>query len=101
MRGVGEKAVEAIISERKTGGEFRSLYDFCDRVDLRVVQRSTIEALIKCGAMSSTSPNRKALLHVLDGAVDGAQRVQQDKRAGQMNFFGGASTPSPLATSQI
>jgi DNA polymerase-3 subunit alpha len=101
VRGVGEKAVEAIISERKTGGEFRTLYDFCDRVDLRIVQRSTIEALIKCGAMSSISPNRKALLHVLDGAVEGAQRVQQDKRAGQMNFFGAGSTPSPLAAPQV
>src|SRR5437773_8298446 len=47
VRGVGEKAVEAIIEERKKSGEFRSLYDFCERVDMRAVQRSTVEALVK------------------------------------------------------
>ena len=95
VRGVGEKAVEAIIEERKESGEFKTLYDFCERVDLRTVQRSTIEALVKCGATASVSNNRKAMLHVLDGAVEGAQRVQQDKRSGQMNFFGGASPAAP------
>src|SRR5205823_3154304 len=50
VRGVGEKAVEAVIQERKSKGDFASLYDFCERVDLRQVPRSTVEALIKCGA---------------------------------------------------
>src|SRR5205809_5844980 len=49
-RGVGEKAVETIIAERERGGEFSSLYDFCERLDLRAVTRATIEALVKCGA---------------------------------------------------
>jgi DNA polymerase-3 subunit alpha len=100
VRGVGEKAVEAIIEERKNNGEFKSLYDFCERVDLRVVQRSTSEALVKCGAFSSLKAHRSQLLQVLDGAVEGAQRVQQDKRSGQMSIFGN-TTSSPLAASQI
>ena len=54
VRGVGEKAVEGVMLERKERGQFRSLYDFTERVDLRAVQRSTIEALIKCGALGST-----------------------------------------------
>src|SRR5439155_3930955 len=50
VKGVGQKAVEGVIEERKNKGPFRSIYDFCERVDTRDVQRSTIEALIKCGA---------------------------------------------------
>jgi DNA polymerase-3 subunit alpha len=70
VRGVGEKAVEAIIDERKSRGEFRSLFDFAERVDLRQVQKSTIDALIKCGAFASLKARRAQLLHVLDGAVE-------------------------------
>ncbi len=58
VRGVGEKAVEAIMAERARGGAFTSLYDFCERVDMRQVTRSTIEALIKCGAFSSMKAKR-------------------------------------------
>src|SRR5690606_7808275 len=49
VKGVGTKAVEAIISEREKGGAFSGIYDFCERVDLRQVNRATLEALIKCG----------------------------------------------------
>src|SRR5581483_9557117 len=66
VRGVGEKAVEAVIAERQAKGEFASLYDFCERVDLRQVSKSTIEALAKCGAFSSLKAKRAKLLTVLD-----------------------------------
>jgi DNA polymerase-3 subunit alpha len=90
VRGVGEKAVEAIIAERKERGTFRSLYEFAERVDLRTVQRSTIEALIKCGAFSSLGAKRAQLLAVLDRAFEMGQQSQQDKRMGQLNMFGAA-----------
>jgi DNA polymerase-3 subunit alpha len=96
VRGVGEKAVEAIIENRQNKGDFTSLYDFCERVDLRQVTRSTIEALVKCGAFSSVSPNRAPLLHILERAVEMGQQTQNDKRSGQMNMFG---TADPAATS--
>ncbi|MBC8105389.1 MAG: DNA polymerase III subunit alpha, partial [Anaerolineae bacterium] len=99
VRGVGEKAIEAIIDERVKGGEFRNLFDFCERVDLRSVQRGTVEALAKCGAFSSLKAHRSQLLQILDSAVEMGQQSQQDKRSGQMNIFGGAE--SPLAASQI
>jgi DNA polymerase-3 subunit alpha len=88
VRGVGEKAVEGIIEQRKSKGPFSSLHDFTDRVDLRMVTRGTIEALIKCGAFSSTQARRSQLLAALDGAVESGQRSQQDKRSGQMSMFG-------------
>src|SRR5205814_2272416 len=70
VRGVGEKAVECIIDERKNKGEFGSIYEFCERVDQRTVTRSTIEALIKCGGFSSLSARRAQLLEVLERAVE-------------------------------
>ena len=90
VRGVGEKAVEAIIAERKKDGAFTSLYEFCERVDLRQVTRSTIEALVKCGAFSSVKAKRAQLLAILDRAVEMGQQSQEDKRAGQMSMFGAA-----------
>ncbi|HEX4056422.1 MAG TPA: DNA polymerase III subunit alpha [Tepidisphaeraceae bacterium] len=90
VRGVGEKAVEAVIEERKKKGSFVSLYDFCERVDQRQVTRSTIEALIKCGAFSSLKAKRAQLLAILDRSVEMGQQSQQDKRAGQLSMFGSA-----------
>ena len=87
VRGVGEKAVQAVIDERNARGEFTSLYDFTERVDLRMMTRATIEALVKCGAFSSLGAKRAQLLHVLEGAVETGQQSQQDKRSGQMNIF--------------
>lgn len=94
VRGVGEKAVEAIMAERSRGGAFTSLYDLCERVDLRQITRSTIEALVKCGAFSSIKAKRAQLLAVLDRAVEVGQQSQQDKRMGQLSMFGAAATKS-------
>ena len=91
VRGVGEKAVEAVSAERKERGPYKSLYDFTDRVDLRTVQRSTIEAMVKCGAFASLGAKRAQLLQVLDRAVEMGQQAQQDKRMGQMNMFAAGS----------
>jgi len=73
VRGVGEKAVEAIIAERQRGGPFTSLYDFSERVDLRQITRGTIEALVKCGAFASMKAKRAQLLAILDRAVEMGQ----------------------------
>jgi DNA polymerase-3 subunit alpha len=88
VRGVGEKAVEAVIEERTRKGPFASLYDFCERVDQRQVTRSTLEALVKCGAFSSLKSKRAQLIAILDRAIEMGQQSQQDKRAGQLSMFG-------------
>jgi DNA polymerase-3 subunit alpha len=92
VRGVGEKAVEAIIEERGKHGEYASLFEFCERVDARQVTRSTIEALVKCGAFSSTRASRAQLVSIIDKASEMGQQSQQDKRAGQMNMFAAAGS---------
>ncbi len=97
VRGIGEKAAEAIIEQRRAKGQFLSIYDFCERVDMRQVTRSTTEALIKCGAFSSTGARRSQLLSVLDRAVEMGQQMQQDQRSGQLNIFGEASPAGATA----
>jgi DNA polymerase III subunit alpha len=101
VRGVGEKAVQAIIAERTKGGNFRSLYDFAERVDLRTVSKATAEALIKCGAFSSITEKRAPLLEILDRAVEMGQQAQHDKRMGQMNMFGGAVAATQSAAAAM
>ncbi len=99
VRGVGEKAVEAIIAERDARGDFKSLYDFCERVDLRQVSRATTEALVKCGAFASTGANRAQALAALDGAIEMGQQAQQDKRSGQLNMFAAQPSAGPSRVS--
>ena len=94
VRGVGEKAVEAIAAERAAKGNYPNLYDFCERVDLRTVPKATIEALAKCGAFASTGANRAQLMQVAAAAFESGQQTQADRRNGQMSMFGGPAAPS-------
>jgi DNA polymerase III subunit alpha len=89
VKGVGEKAVEAIIAERDQDGPFADLYEFCERVPLGAVNRSTIEALIKCGAFDRIHrPElRSALLEALDGAIRSGQKKAAERESGQTNLF--------------
>jgi DNA polymerase-3 subunit alpha len=86
VKGVGYQAVEAIKRARE-GGEFSSLWDFCERVDSRTVNKKAIEALIKCGAFGSTGASRKAMLAVLEQAQGAGQKIQQDALIGQGSIF--------------
>ncbi len=94
ISGVGEKAVRAIRAAREKGGRFRDLYDFCERVDLSAVNKAVIEALIKSGAFDSTGAMRRALMLVLEKAIEAGQESQRDLRAGQLSMFGDWGTPA-------
>ncbi|MCK6484851.1 MAG: DNA polymerase III subunit alpha [Phycisphaerae bacterium] len=100
IKGVGDGAVEAILAARRSGGPFRDLYDFCERVDLQTVNRSTIEALIKSGAFDTTGAMRRGLMHVLDAAMQAGAGAQADRRAGQLSMFDsfGAADSGPPRT---
>jgi DNA polymerase-3 subunit alpha len=87
VKGVGYQAVEAIKRAREEGGEFTSLWDFCERVDNRTVNKKAIEALIKCGALGSTGASRKGMLAVLEQAQASGQKAQQDALIGQGSIF--------------
>jgi DNA polymerase-3 subunit alpha len=87
VKGVGFAAVEAIKTARIEGGPFSSLWDFCERVDGRAVNKKAIEALIKCGAFGSTGASRKGMLAVLEQAQGAGQKAQQDAQSGQGSIF--------------
>jgi len=87
VKGVGYQAVEAIKRAREQDGEFTSIWDFCERVDNRTVNKKAIDALIKCGALGSTGASRKGMLEVLEQAQSAGQKVQQDAQIGQGSIF--------------
>jgi len=86
VKGVGYQAVEAIKRARQDGA-FTSLWDFCERVDNRTVNKKAIEALIKCGALGSTGATRRGMLDVLEQAQAAGQKIQQDALIGQGSIF--------------
>jgi len=87
VKGVGHQAVEAIKRAREEGGDFSSLWDFCERVDARAVNKTAIEALIKCGALGSTGATRQGMLLVLEQAQGAGQKAQHDAASGQASIF--------------
>jgi len=87
VKNVGEKAIKAIIEERRRNSNFTSLLDFCQRVDLRVVNKRVIESLIKCGAFDFIGAKRSQLLAVLDISLKSGQEYQKSKRNGQTSLF--------------
>ncbi len=98
VKGVGYQAVEAIKAARDEAGNFESLWDFCERVDNRSVNKKAIEALIKCGAFGSTGATRKGMLAVLERAQGAGQKAQQDAEIGQGSIFDMLSEPGNGAT---
>ncbi|HQG13398.1 MAG TPA: DNA polymerase III subunit alpha [bacterium] len=87
VKNVGEGAIENIVSARNDGGVFRTLFDFCDRIDSRRVNKRVIESLIKCGAFDFTKAPRAALLASLDTAMEMAASRQRDRISGQARLF--------------
>jgi DNA polymerase-3 subunit alpha len=88
IKNVGEGAVDAIIEARKEG-KYVSLFDFCERADLRRVNKRVVENLIKCGAFASTNAKRAQMMDSLEHALDFGQKSQRDKQSGQLTLFGG------------
>ena len=87
IRGVGEAAIEAIVAARKDG-PFKGLFDFCERVDLKRVNRKVIESLIKAGAFDFTKVERRRMFESVDRALERGQCSQRDKAIGQASLFG-------------
>ena len=82
-----DSAIEAII-EARSHRKFSSLFEFCEYVDLRRVNKRVVESLIKCGAFDSTAAKRSQMLACLEDALDYGQRVQKEKNDPQMSLFG-------------
>ncbi len=89
IKNVGEGAVEVVLAARREGGPFRSLFDFCDRVDTRAVNRRVIESFVKSGSFDETDARRAALFAAIDPAMESGQKRQRDRESGQASLFGG------------
>jgi DNA polymerase-3 subunit alpha len=88
IKNVGEGAVETVLAARREGGAFASLLEFCERVDLRAVNRRVVESLIKSGSFDSIDPRRSALFAAVERAMEAGQKHQRDREAGQSSLFG-------------
>ena len=88
VKNVGGNAIESIISARaEAGGKFKTFWEFCEKVDLRVMNKRVIESLIKAGALDSLG-KRGQLYNAVDKAMERAQKAQKDAAQGQSGLFG-------------
>ncbi len=87
IKNVGEGAIEAILASRQEGGEFSSLADLCQRINLQSVNSRNLESLIKCGAFDKIETNRQQLINDLELVVPWAQKRAKEKAVGQANLF--------------
>lgn len=92
IKGVGEAAIESLVEERQRGGIYRDLFDLCQRVDLRKLNRRVLEALIRSGAFDALGANRATLTAQLPEALQLAEQRSRDHAAGQNDLFGLATT---------
>jgi DNA polymerase-3 subunit alpha len=86
VKNVGHSAVEAILRAREDA-PIDSIWDFCERVDSRAVNKRAIECLVKCGALDSTGATRKGMLEALPAAQSAGQKAQEDAQLGQGSIF--------------
>jgi DNA polymerase-3 subunit alpha len=97
IKGLGRGAADSIVAAREQSGPFRDLFDFCERVDSRLVGQAPIEKLIKAGALDAFAQpfgHRAQLLAALPAAMHHADQVQRDRRSGQTNMFDFLETSS-------
>ena len=97
IKQVGEVVVEAIIKEREANGEYKSIYDFCKRVDPKCTNKRVMEGLIKSGAFSNIEKSRKQLLENLEYIVSTANKEAQAKELGQVSLFAGLQDSEDFA----
>jgi DNA polymerase-3 subunit alpha len=91
IKNVGENTVKGILEARGLLGRFSSIFEFCDHVDTRLLNRRVLESLIKSGAMDSLGARRAQIFAVIDTAMERAQRRQRERSSGQHGLFAGAA----------
>jgi len=96
IKGVGQAAIEGMIEERNQGGVFADLFDLCQRIDLRKVNRRVFDALIRAGALDSLGETRATQLANLDQALKLAEQHSRNLDTGQNDLFGETTAAAPL-----
>ena len=104
IKNVGAGAMAAAVTERDANGPFKSLEDFCGRLDSRAINRKLLESLVRCGAFDFTQRDRADLLASLDGALASAASAHRDRASGQASMFDdflAAPTPDEAAAASV
>ena len=101
VRNVGEGLVEKILEERRTNGPFTSFHDFVDRVDLQVLNKRTVESLIKAGAFDSLGHRRRGLFETYEQIIDQAVARRKREAEGQFDLFAALDAPAPADVQRL
>ncbi|WP_335956848.1 DNA polymerase III subunit alpha [Acinetobacter bereziniae] len=88
IKGVGEQAMQSVIDSREQDGPYKDLFDFCHRVDLKKINKRTLEALIRAGALDCLGIERSSLMAQLPEAVQAAEQARSNRETGIMDLFG-------------
>ena len=100
IKNVGESAMESAIRERENGGEFKSLEDFCARLDSRIANRKMLESLVKAGAFDFVGRARAELFGCIDESLAAASASHRDRASGQVSLFDDLPPPSPKSATR-
>ncbi len=101
IKNVGKSAIKSILAARKTVGEFKTIFDLCNHVDLRLVNRKVLESLIQAGALDSLKGHRAQLMAALDLANQFSQRTAAQKANGQRNIFDGVADADEVGQPEL
>ena len=100
VKNVGAAAIESIVESRNKEGEFESIYDFCEQVNVGKVNKKVLEALIKCGAFDSTQILRSQMMAILEDALEHGSRIQKEKADSQLDLFADSNMGTTLPVSR-
>ena len=100
VKNVGAAAIESIVESRNKEGEFESIYDFCELVNVGKVNKKVLEALIKCGAFDSAGTRRSQMMAILEDALEHGSRIQKEKADSQLDLFADSNMGTSLPVSR-
>ncbi len=101
IKNVGESAMESAIAQRENGGDFKSLEDFCRRLDSRIANRKMLESLVKAGAFDFVGRDRAELFACIDESLAAASASHRDRASGQVSLFEEMPTPAPRSGARL
>ncbi|MGB0001655.1 MAG: DNA polymerase III subunit alpha [Candidatus Acidiferrales bacterium] len=96
IKNVGENTVTGILQARETLGHFTSIFQFCESIDTRLLNKRVLESLVRSGAMDGLGSHRAQMTSVIDRVMERSQKLQRAREAGQHGLFGGGATTSTL-----
>ena len=101
IKGLGEAALDAILAAREAEGAFKSLYDFCERVSLKHLNKKALETLVRSGAFDEFGRPRAQLFAAIENAIEAAKSTQRDKASGQASLFGAVGLASAVGPREV